>query len=321
MLVRVLYPLPVRLSKAETEASCLTTLNFAGPSSLGASRSFTWRAAQDPKLSPSTRGCHATVKPLTASAAGAGREASAAAAARLLTPPVPSATSASQVSLPKYGKQRPNQLVRISPRGAQRNTVFTRPEASLASSRPQPPAAPARQLVHRGRHSLVRASSIISAAARTVAAARTPTAAKPPTTWLRPGAARASPPGLQAAAARARSSQPIPRSQHIREHLKWQRVNPLRSPPRAAAAASLRGLPATRRRHSRGQRRLPAVPRSVTNAPGKLVRIGGTLYRVAGSGRGSSLKRQVTPRMVQRTPLAQVCVFQASTRLHLEGIS
>lgn len=164
-------------------------------------------------------------------------------------------------------------------------------------------------LVHKGRHKLVRRNSgggsILSAVARTVAAVDSPKTLRASKRWTRARQGSAAP--LPAAATakqaiQAHSSQsvrqvavsaPASRAQGVRTAFRWVRSTPARFPTATSRAD-----------HIHRQRRAPSgrqIKGSVTGpgrvkVPAKLVRIGGSLYRVSGHGRGQSLKRQETPK-------------------------
>lgn len=239
-----------------------------------------------------------------------------------------------------YAKNRPNQLLRVSPGGAGGPSPVQRQPAQTPARRPCADAIvrvatirPLASLVHKSKHSLVRRPSIVLAAARTVAAARSPRPGQPSLQWVRRGVGvaansppkssrfkpqprkgfqRASPPGAAQRQRGAEGSLQWQRGVGARGYspggaFQWQRgmaKRAIRTPaPVTARLAQQRS--AARPQQLRFVARPGVGSGKVAGAkkpPGKLVRIGGSLYRVSGTGGGRSLKRQVTPKVVPRAP-------------------
>lgn len=229
-----------------------------------------------------------------------------------------------------YAKNRPNQLHRLAKPTSGLATHPEFPQAKAQANLSRPVRTPLErlphkddkrspiQLVHKGRHSLVRRSSgsILSAVARTVAAVSSQSALKAARRWSRSGGGSKTLGALSQDAipsSQATSRQPtlgkLKMSAKVagrKEAFQWQRGQT--SPTSVISSrASLHRLGAMRRSPlTRKSYKQPQRSKAGKAGPAKLVRVGGVLYRVSGIGKGRSLKRQVTPKPLPRPSLSQV---------------
>ena len=216
-----------------------------------------------------------------------------------------------------YTKKKPNQLHRLATpqsdplaKGAPLHTKVpanpgapnkAHPEGLPHGSGKQSPGL----LVHKGKHSLIRRSSgsILSAVARTVAAVHSHTALRASKKWSR--AAEASKSSGTQPQARKTSRQPIlmdsGRSAKVagrKEAFQWQRGQSSGSSS-GQAGWSRRLSPMKAPLSRKPYKRLQGSTAGKAG-PAKLVRVAGVLYKVSGVGRGRSLKRQVTPKILPK---------------------
>lgn len=245
--------------------------------------------------------------------------------------------SPAKLSAHLYAKKRPHQLHRLSPSvSAAACTQAAKPAATAVVRTVQPTQPPLRigiaspgPLIQKGKHALVRRTGLISAIARTVAAVQSPWSLKASRRWTRPGAQKLStPPAPQSRTGQvSRPSRlgilrrPSPSKRAVAKlhaaggGLKWQReqnerpsLRPTPRPsPRQTHQPSMVGAGVGGVVHKRSAYKQLQGGTAGRQKAGKLVRMGGSLYKVSGAGSGRSLRRQASPKAKPRlTSITQV---------------
>lgn len=252
----------------------------------------------------------------------------------------PNLAGAAPAQAQLYCKKKPNQLQRVQitgPAAAQpANTVRkSRSRVTTNGSIKELPGP----LVQRGKHSLVRRGGLLKAVARTVAAAKAPKHSKAPNTWNRSSQYGEAWQRLSSLANqlgmlprpqqqyRRHAFGPPPATSAPKKTFKWSKDVPFSSSNRLVSSSSkLLGQPQYKARKAKSAQAPSGYSRRLQPGkakPAKLVRMGGTLYKVSGTGKGKSLKRQTAPVTVRKpSPLSQVsCVALEIYSLHLLHIN